>query len=85
MSTVHPEPEFVVTLTPMASTPSISELKSLRKADAKASGIAISDLKQQISNTGNWIIASLEYEDVTEIKERIEGSSWKLNIETAEL
>jgi len=27
---VHPEPEFVITLTPLESSPSLDELKSLR-------------------------------------------------------
>ncbi|WP_168204079.1 hypothetical protein [Aliikangiella coralliicola] len=57
----------------------------MRDADVKAREAALSELKEEITKTGNWTIESLEYFDVSDFKEKFDGSTWQIEIETIEL
>ncbi|TQV89653.1 hypothetical protein [Aliikangiella coralliicola] len=85
MSITHPETEFRIILKPSGISPSLEELRSLRDADVKAREVALFKLREEITNTGNWTIESLEYFDVSDFKEKSDGSTWQIDIETVEL
>lgn len=82
MSIVHSEPEFRIVLEPHEAQPSIEELTFLRRADVTARDIAILQLKEHIIENGCWITDTLDYSDVSDFSKAIEGSTWRINIET---